>query len=740
MPDASAWEQHTHNDEKLPKRLQGLPDIAGNLWWSWHPEARRLFKVLDRSAWKSTRHNPVKMLQNMPTPNLVAALRNPIFLEKYDETTSGFSSYMHGVRTWLHTAHRDLVEHTIAYFSMEFAIHNSLPIYAGGLGILAGDYCKEASDLGLPVVGLGFMYPQGYFQQRINDDGWQQEIYRQLDFAECPISLVLNEDRQPLKVSIELDSKSVLVCAWKVEVGRVNLYLLDTALEENPPADRALSARLYGGDQETRLQQEVLLGIGGVRVLRALGIAPSVWHANEGHAAFMALERCRELVETGADFRTAIERVKASTVFTTHTPVAAGNDAFPRGLIEKYFRRYWERVGLDKDAFLDLGAQEHGGPFSMTVLGLRTAYGRNGVSDLHGAVCRKMWHGLWPDVEEKDVPIGSVTNGIHVPTWVAPQMSELYEKYLGSDWLEKHDDPRLWGRVETIPDEEMWSMHRWLKQKLIAYIRDQARRRWRENRCSPAHALAMGAMLDADALTLVFSRRFTDYKRAALVMQDANRLKRLIQDELRPMQIVFSGKAHPNDDYGKHLIQWVYNAARDPDFEGRIAFVEDYDMHIARYFVQGADVWLNTPRALNEASGTSGMKAALNGVLHLSVLDGWWHEAFDGANGWAIDDDGIAPGQNKDVQVANDLYHILEEQVVPLYYKRDFDGVPREWTRMMKRAIRTIVPTFSARRMVKEYTEQLYLPAARAADLMDAGDAVPARRSARLARTTAARV
>jgi starch phosphorylase len=695
---------------------------------------------LDRTAWKLTRHNPVKMLQKMPAQNLVAAMRNPVFLEKYDEITSEFSSDVDGVRTWLHAAHPDLVKQTIAYFSMEFAIHNSLPIYAGGLGILAGDYCKEASDLGLPVVGLGFMYPQGYFQQRINDDGWQQEIYRQLDFAECPISLVLKEDRQPLKISIELDSKAVLICAWKVKVGRVNLYLLDTALEENSPADRALSARLYGGDQETRLQQEVLLGVGGVRVLRALGIAPSIWHANEGHAAFMALERCRELVEAGAEFCSAIQRVRASTVFTTHTPVAAGNDAFPRSLIEKYFRRYWERVGLGKDAFLDLGAQDAGGPFSMTVLGMRTSDGRNGVSDLHGAVCRKMWHGLWPQVEENDVPIGSVTNGIHVPTWVAPQMAELYEKYLGDDWLEKHDDTGLWGRVETIPDEEMWSMHRWLKQKLIAYIRDQARRRWRENRCSPAHALAMGAMLDADALTVVFSRRFTDYKRAALIMQDANRLKRLVQDELRPVQIVFSGKAHPNDDYGKHLIQWVYNAARDPDYDGRIAFVEDYDMHIARYFVQGADVWLNTPRALNEASGTSGMKAALNGVLHLSVLDGWWHEAYDGANGWAIDDDGASPGQNNDVQVANGLYHILEEQVVPLYYKRDFDGVPREWTRMMKRAIRTIVPTFCARRMVKEYTEQLYLAAARAADFTCAGDGVVAKRSARLARKTASRV
>ena len=518
---------------------------------------------------------------------------------------------------------------------------------------------------------------------------------------------------------------------WRVRVGRVDLYLLDTTLEENSPSDRSLSARLYGGDQETRLQQEILLGIGGVRVLRALSISPTIWHVNEGHAAFMTLERCRELVESGMDFPSAVDRVMASTVFTTHTPVEAGNDAFPKSLIEKYLHRYWDRLGIGEDTFMGLGMRSHDeATFGMTVLGLRMASGRNGVSQLHGQVCQRMWHCLWPEAPEPDVPIGSVTNGVHVSTWVAPQMTELYEKYLASDWLDRHDDPKLWEKVDSIPDEEIWARHRWLKEKLITYVRDQARKRWREDGCSSTHALAMGAMLDAEALTLVFSRRFTDYKRAALILGDAERLKRLVRDSLRPVQIIFAGKAHPNDDHGKHLIQWVCGFAKDPAYDGRIAFVEDYDMHVARYFVQGADVWLNTPHPLNEASGTSGMKAAINGVLHFSVLDGWWPEAYEGTNGWAINDSEVGPRADRDTQDADQLYHILEEQIVPLYYNRDLDGVPYGWTRMMKRAIGTIVPAFSARRMVKEYAERFYLPAAKAEYRYLSAPPPPARQAA----------
>jgi starch phosphorylase len=702
------------SQQMLPKRIAGLNKLAYNLWWSWHPEARNLFKVLDRPLWKASYHNPVQLLQSLAPHRLVAAAQDLAFLRKYDSVMTDFDNDMAARQTWLHTRYPHLKQQTVAYLSMEFAIHNSLPLYAGGLGVLAGDYCKEASDLGLSMVGVGFMYPQGYFHQLIREDGWQEEIYRHLDFGQAPITQVLTNQKQPMKLEVQVGSRLVHIGVWQVNVGRVRLYLLDTDLPDNSPDDRQLSARLYAGDQEMRLQQEIVLGIGGVRALRALGIEPSVWHANEGHVAFMMLERCRELLVKGLDFTEALGQVQATTVFTTHTPVPAGNDAFTHSLVEKYFADYWGSLGLDREAFLKLGAHESGnGAFSMTVLALKLARQRNAVSQLHGAVCRRMWHSLWPAIEEKDVPISSVTNGIHVPTWIAPQMAKLYEKYLGPDWLNRHDDPAL------------WAMHRWLKQKLIGSVRDWARRRWRENCAAPIQALATGALLDTETLTIVFSRRFTDYKRAALILRDIPRLRRLLQDELCPIQIIFSGKAHPNDHHGKCLIQEIYSMAKNPDFNGRIAFVEDYDMHISRYFVQGADIWLNTPRPFQEASGTSGMKATLNGVLHLSVLDGWWYEAYDGTNGWAICDGSQNPNTtDHDARDADELYHLLEEKATPLYYERDMDGVPHGWVKMMKQTIRSIAPLFSARRMVKEYTEQLYLPAAQASLVLRNGGTV----------------
>jgi glycogen phosphorylase len=603
---------------------------------------------------------------------------------------------------------------TIAYFSMEFAIHSSLPLYAGGLGVLAGDYCKEASDLGLPLIGLGFMYPQGYFQQRISEDGWQEEIYRQIDFADSPIAPVLNTRKQPIKVRVDLDSRAVYVTVWQVNVGRVKLYLLDTHLEENCPNDRELSARLYGGNSEMRLQQEIVLGIGGVRVLRELQINPSIWHANEGHSAFMMLERCRELSEKGLDYDQAIQKVQNTTVFTTHTPVPAGNDVFSRSLIEKYFYRYWDSLGLNRDAFLNLGSQnpEDSG-FNMTVLGMRTANYRNGVSKLHGVVCRRMWHNLWPDLEEKEVPISSITNGIHVPAWIAPQMAALYSKHLGSEWLSTHDNPSLWEHIDTIPNKEVWQARRWLKSKLINTLQDRARERWSRGGGSPAKTLAMGALLDSEALTIGFCRRFTDYKRPWLILSDMNRLKHILKNELRPVQIVFSGKAHPNDQHGKYLIQQVYNISRDPEFAGRVVFVEDYDLHLARYLVHGVDLWLNTPRMYQEASGTSGMKAALNGVLHFSILDGWWYEGFNGNNGWTISDGQGVGLQDQDKYDAETLYGLLENVIIPLYYERDLSGIPHGWVRVVKESIRSCAPEFSARRMLKEYIDQMYLPVAR---------------------------
>ncbi|MBN1189619.1 MAG: alpha-glucan family phosphorylase [Dehalococcoidales bacterium] len=701
-------------EHMIPDRITGLNNLAYNLWWSWHNEARELYKMLDRPLWKATGHNPVKLLQQIPVYKLVAAAEHPLFLRQYDRVMEHFNSDLADSGQWCLENHPELNNHTIAYFSMEFALHNSLPLYAGGLGILAGDFCKESSDLGLPIVGVGFMYPQGYFSQRISNDGWQEEIYRELQFGEAPVTPVYDTEKSSLKIQVELDSRSIWITVWQVMIGRSRLYLLDTNLEENCAADRLLSARLYSGNNETRIQQEIVLGIGGVRVIRALGISPTIWHANEGHAGLMMLERCRELVEQGQDFTNAVDMVRASTVFTTHTPVPAGNDAFPRELMEKYLHRYWENHHIDPEACLEMGSVKQGDKsFNMTVLGMKMAGCRNGVSKLHGAVCRRMWNCIWPDKEENEVPISAVTNGVHVPTWISPRMARLYEEYLGSDWLNRHDDPGLWQKVDKIPDDRLWDTHRWLKRKLISFIVDRCRQRWSCQWCDPVHTLAMGTLFDSETLTLGFSRRFTDYKRAFLILSDPERLKRLLRDDLRPIQIIFAGKAHPNDHNGKLLIQQVYNLAKNPEFGGRLAFVEDYDMHAARYLVQGVDVWLNTPRLFQEASGTSGMKASLNGVPHLSVLDGWWFEGYNTNNGWAVHRDLNRP-DNSDREDAGELFQLLENHIVPLYYDRDINGIPGGWIRVMKNAISSITPAFSARRMVKDYTEQMYIRIARA--------------------------
>jgi starch phosphorylase len=701
---------------KLPRRIDGLDELAHNLWWSWSIEARQLFKALDTPLWKATGHNPVKLLQKIESHRLVAAAQEPLFLKKYDSVMSDFKDTMSGGDTWCNTKYPHLAKHTIAYFSLEFAIHNSLPLYAGGLGVLAGDYCKESSDLGLPMVGIGFMYPQGYFHQHISADGWQKEIYEQLNFSESPISPVLTAEGQPMTVEVPLDMRSVKVNIWQANVGRVKLYLLDTNVEENSPSERKLSERLYAGDQEMRLQQQIVIGIGGVRVLRALGLEPVIWHANEGYTAFMMLERIREFMAKGLNFTEAAGRVRATTVFTIHTLVLGVNDTFSADLIEKYFHRYRDSLGLDRETFLELGSQGTEIPaFNMTVLGFKMAGYRNGVSQLHGRLCRQKCHYLWSDVEEKEVPIGSVTNGVHVPTWVAPRTASLYEAYLSHDWLKKHDDPTLWEKVLDIPDEEIWEIRQWLKYKLINSVKERSRKRWAEDHLASEQALAMGGLLDTEVLTIAFCRRFTAYKRASLILSDIGRLKQLLRDEFRPVQIIFAGKAHPDDERGKQLIQEVYNAAKNPEFGGRIAFVEDYDMHMARYLVHGADVWLNTPQLFHEASGTSGQKAAINGVLHLSVLDGWWREGYNGKNGWVIGNDSEASdSSDRDRADAEELYRLLEDKVIPVYYDRDINGIPRGWTQIIKEAIRSNVPLFSARRMAKEYTEQMYLPAVEA--------------------------
>jgi starch phosphorylase len=691
----------------LPERIIGLGELAENLWWSWHPEARMLFKRLSRQGWKESGHNPDKMLKDLPGNLLEWAAKDPSYLRHYDVVLSRFRrDTVEGSCPLLDQGGGGFIQ-PIAYFSAEYGLHHSLPFYAGGLGFLAGDFVKECSDLSVPLVAVGFMYPEGYLYQRIREDGWQEDRHEPVDRDAASISRVLNEKGEQVVVRVPLIDPPIYVAVWQVNVGRIPLYLIDTDIEGNDPDSRSISARLYIGDREQRLRQEIVLGIGGSEVLDTLGIRYSLLHLNEGHAAFALLERVREMVQGGAAHEEAVERVKKTSIFTTHTPVPAGHDVFPFQLMEKYFHAYWASLGLDREGFLRLGShpKDRGGGFNMTALALRLSGYRNGVSKKHGEVTRRMWQGLWPELAEEDVPIDFVTNGIHVPTWIEPKMELLFDRYLGPEWLDDHDNPLIWELVEDIPDKELWETHYWLKIKLINAIRERSRQRWSKDGAGPSIVIAGGTMLDPSILTLGFARRFATYKRADLILYDIERLKRLLNDRWQPIQIIFAGKAHPADDPGKRILQKVYKAASNPEMGGRIAFFEDYGEQYAQYMVHGVDVWLNNPLPPMEASGTSGMKAALNGVPHLSILDGWWLEGYDGTNGWAL---GGEAQENSDQQDAEAIYRTLEEKIIPIYYRDSEDGVPHDWVRMMKNSIKTNGAKFSARRMVKEYIQEFY--------------------------------
>jgi len=706
------------NGFSLPRRISRLGELAYNLWWTWNPDAQRLYSRIDRELWERTYHNPVQFLRQVERARLNAVMNNRYYLEFYDRTFRSFDQYMEAKDTWFQNAYPELENHLIAYFSMEFGLHETLPIYAGGLGVLSGDHTKEASDLGLPFVAIGFFYTEGYFTQRITEDGWQEAQYLPHPFSELPVLPILEEGGKPFLTSVDLPGRKVFVRLWEVRVGRVPLYLLDANLEENSPSDRALTARLYSSDPDLRISQEILLGIGGVRALRRLGYAPDVWHMNEGHSAFLVLERLREYIEEGYSFDQAAELVQTSNVFTTHTPVPAGNDEFALWLVDKYFSNVWSALGLERDQFMDLARHtvSWGETFSMPALALRFSEHRNGVSELHGQVARKMWQYLWPGKSVEDVPITHITNGIHTSTWLARRLLHLYERYLGADWLEHADDPDIWELVNNIPDDQLWTVRLHLKRKLTAYIRERARERWLRGGWHPSQVVASGVMLDPYALTIGFSRRFAPYKRANLILRDLDRLLKLVSDPEKPVQIIFAGKSHPDHEGGKLLIQEVYRVVKRPEFGGRLAFLEEYDMNLARYLVQGVDVWLNTPRRPNEASGTSGQKAAVNGVLNFSVLDGWWREGYNGQNGWAIGKDVDYDNPDRqDEDDAKSLYDTLENEIIPLYYQlRSSDGLPGEWISRIKSSIRTIGPQFSTRRMVKEYLERMYLPAMQA--------------------------
>ena len=699
-----------------PDRIPRIRELAVDLWWSWNQAARQVFRRLDYPLWRATAHNPVHMLRIAPQEMLARAAADPQFVALYDEAVSLLDDARQARNTWWTRKFPDLQHQSIAYFSAEFALHQSLPIYAGGLGVLAGDHCKEASDLGVPLIGVGFMYPQGYFHQHVSAEGWQEESYEKLNWADAPIEPATTPDGQPCITAVPLGDRTILVAVWRVRLGRAKLYLLDTDLEENAPWDRQLSARLYGGDRETRVQQEIILGIGGVRALRALGSAPTVFHLNEGHAAFVVLQRIRELIDDGRSFDEALDQVRQTTVFTTHTPVPAGHDAFPFPVVEKHLAGCWGTIGEYRSRFLALGEYDNGsGPqFNMTALALRSSGAVNAVSQLHGQVTRAMWAPIWPGTPPDQVPVAALTNGVHVPTWVSSEMAALFSRHLGADWLDHHDEPAYWDRVLEIPDEELWAVRNSLRQYLFGFVRDRARRLWNQERVSAGRVLAAGPMLDTHGLTIGFARRFTGYKRPSLIFRDPDRLTRILNTPGRPVQIIFAGKAHPADDVGKHHLQGVYRRALDPVFAGRVAFVEDYDLHVAHFLVQGCDVWLNNPRKPLEASGTSGMKACLNGVPQLSVGDGWWAEGYNGRNGWTIDGGASPQDENaSDDADSEALYHLLEQEVVPAFYERDEHGIPRRWVRIVKEAIRSVTPAFSTRRMVKEYAERFYTPGMR---------------------------
>ena len=694
----------------LPKRLARLGELAYNLWWTWQPEAGRLYSQLDRSMWERLNHNPIRMLREIKRARLNEVLKDRDYMDSYKHVFEEFDSYMAEQDTWTHQTQPKLASNPIAYFSMEFGLHETLPIYSGGLGVLAGDHLKEASDLGLPLTGVGFMYAQGYFSQRISDDGWQEALNNPLTFSDLPVNQVVKDDK-PVTVEVEFPDRKISLQVWEVRVGRIPLYLLDSNVENNSDADRLLTARLYWSDLDRRIMQEVLLGIGGVRMLRALGTNPTVWHMNEGHAAFLTLERARELVEDGDSFTSAIEKTRGQNVFTTHTPVPAGNDEFPLWLVDKYLAAIWPQLGLTHEQFYNLARhdQNHGETFSMGVLALRSSAGRNAVSELHGHVSRDMWRFLWKDRRVDDIPITHVTNGVHTANWMARRLRMLLDLHLGSEWIGRLDEAELWEKLDTLPNEALWEVRQHLKRKMNFYLRERVRDRWTVGGFHPVQVVSAGVLLNPYVLTIGFARRFATYKRASLILSDVERLLHVINRPNMPVQIVFAGKAHPADEPGKQLIQKIYRTVKRAETGGRLVFVEDYDMNLARYLVQGVDVWLNTPRRPMEASGTSGMKAGLNGALNFSILDGWWREAYNGRNGWSIGEDKQSESSDaQDHADAQDLYNKLENEIIPMYYERDINNTPMEWVGRMKESIKTVTPQFSTRRMVKEYVEKLY--------------------------------
>jgi glycogen phosphorylase len=719
---------------RLPPALERLRDIAYNMWWSWSPVAQELFIRVDADLWDTVHGNPIDMLARVDQGRLEELASDDAFTSHLEAAWNTFQRYMQR-EGWFAKTFPEATGARIAYFSMEYGIHECLPIYSGGLGVLAGDHLKTASDLGLPLVGIGLGYAEGYFRQVLNSDGWQGERYPMNDWHRMPVLPVFDGAGKRLSIDVQYPHGVVRAQLWKVQVGRVPLFLLDANLETNAPADRAITGPLYGGDQEFRVRQEIMLGIGGIHALEAVGLSPTVCHMNEGHSAFLAIERIgRVMRERGASFAVAAEANSAGNIFTTHTPVPAGNDAFDAALVRRYLEPYRPGLGISEDELLGLGRLEprdHGAPFLMPVLAIRTADHYNGVSELHGEVSRRMWQGLWPELPTHEVPIDFVTNGVHTPSWVAVELGALFTRYLGPRWAEHLDDQELWARAMEIPDAELWQVHEHRRHRLVSHAR-----RWlrgaAERRGAGRDELQLAdEVLDPGVLTIGFARRFATYKRAALLFTDMARVKKLLSDLERPVQLVFAGKAHPQDKGGKDLIRAIIHASRDAGLRGRVVFIEDYDMRIARALTSGVDIWLNTPRRPLEASGTSGMKAAANGALNLSVLDGWFAEAWRDHGwevGWAIGRGEEYADGSGDAREAELLYDVLEREVVPLFYARDGVGrLPRSWIRRMKSSIAKLVPAYNTTRMVREYAARLYAPSIKMTRKMTDGDLDAAR-------------
>ena len=704
-------------DRFIAPAQERLWALARNLWWSWDHDAVSLFRDLDPVRWRQLNQNPVSLLAEFPLAKLESRAAELVLHSRINYAYRRLQEYLQADRTW-GTRHAGVLRPSpVAYFSAEFGIHESLPVYSGGLGVLSGDHIKSASDLAIPLVGIGLFYGQGYFRQRLDRDGWQQEEYLETDVNQLPLEVAISKSGRPVVVKIETRTGSIHAKVWRVKVGRCDLFLLDSDVEGNVPDDRELTSRLYGGDARTRIRQEVLLGVGGFKALKAMGIAPGVLHLNEGHSGFAVLEAIRSrMKEEGITFEGAVPRVSREVVFTTHTPVPAGHDRFDADLIEEHLGPLRERLGLSQESLMGLGRESPNNQqetFCMTVLGLRLSRRANAVSALHGEVSRAMWTGLCPGQPVDEVPIGHITNGVHVPSWLAPQMFRLYDRHLGTNWHQRSSDARTWEGIENVDDGELWETHLSLKSQLLEFVRrravEQAERRFESREVLQR----LGRVLSPDALTIGFARRFATYKRANLILTDIESLASMVNDPKRPVQFVFAGKAHPNDEPGKRVLQQIAELMRNGRFGDKFVFVEDYDINVGRYFVQGVDVWLNNPRRPLEASGTSGQKVVLNGGLNLSVLDGWWAEAYDGRNGFAIGTGRTHSNMNvHDTRDGEDLHRALRDEVIPLFYQRDRDGLPRGWIQRMKRTIRTLGWRFNADRMVMDYTLKCYVPAA----------------------------